>query len=148
MNPLDALRLAASPELRPDLLARAGQGAAGGVIPAGELDKLVRAGQGAAGGAISAGELDKLAPQTATGFATAATPASGSFSNVLGQMVQEVNTKQVAAGDAVNGLLTGQNVTLHQAMIAMEEANVSFQLMVQVRNKLLDSYQELMRMQV
>ena len=37
---------------------------------------------------------------------------------------------------------------LHQAMIAMEEANVSLQLMVEVRNKLLESYQELMRMQV
>ena len=37
---------------------------------------------------------------------------------------------------------------LHQAMIAMEEASVSFQLMVEVRNKLLESYQELMRMQI
>jgi flagellar hook-basal body complex protein FliE len=45
-------------------------------------------------------------------------------------------------------LLSGQNVSLHQAMISMQEANVSFQLMVEVRNKLLDSYQELMRMQV
>ena len=44
--------------------------------------------------------------------------------------------------------LAGQNVPLHQAMIAMEEASVSFQLMVEVRNKLLESYQELMRMQI
>ena len=56
--------------------------------------------------------------------------------------------KQSAAGDAVNGLLSGKNVSLHQAMISMEEASVSFQMMVEVRNKLLDSYQELMRMQV
>jgi flagellar hook-basal body complex protein FliE len=45
-------------------------------------------------------------------------------------------------------LLSGKNVSLHQAVISMEEASVSFQMMVQVRNKLLDSYQELMRMQV
>ena len=56
--------------------------------------------------------------------------------------------KQVAAGDSVRGLVTQQGVPLHQAMIAMEEASVSFQLMVEVRNKLLESYQELMRMQV
>jgi flagellar hook-basal body complex protein FliE len=45
-------------------------------------------------------------------------------------------------------LLSGKNVSLHQTMISMEEASVSFQLMVEVRNRLLDSYQELMRMQV
>jgi len=63
-------------------------------------------------------------------------------------MVNEVGAKQAAAGDAVSGVLSGQNVSLHQAMIAMQEANVSFQLMVEVRNKLLESYQELMRMQI
>jgi flagellar hook-basal body complex protein FliE len=45
-------------------------------------------------------------------------------------------------------LLAGKNVSLHQTVIAMEEAQVSFQLMVEVRNKLLESYQELMRMQL
>jgi len=70
------------------------------------------------------------------------------FDNLLGKFVNEVNTKQMAAGDAVTGLLSGQNVPLHQAMIAMEEASVSFQLMVEVRNKLLEGYQELLRMQV
>ena len=60
----------------------------------------------------------------------------------------EVNDKQAAAADAVAGLMSGKNVTLHQAMISMEEASVSFQMMVEVRNKLLDSYQELMRMQI
>ena len=70
------------------------------------------------------------------------------FENNAGQMVQDVNAKQGAASSAMEGVLTGQNVPLHQAMIAMEEASVSFQLMVEVRNKLLESYQELMRMQI
>ena len=48
----------------------------------------------------------------------------------------------------VNGLLSGQNIPLHRVMIAMEEASVAFQMMVEVRNKLLEGYQELMRMQV
>jgi flagellar hook-basal body complex protein FliE len=70
------------------------------------------------------------------------------FADTLGRFVGEVADKQVAAGDSVRGLVTQQGVPLHQAMIAMEEASVSFQLMVEVRNKLLESYQELMRMQV
>lgn len=77
-----------------------------------------------------------------------ASPAGESFSNVLGRMVNEVSAQQATANNAVAALQSGQNVSLHQAVIAMEEANLSFQLMVEVRNKLLDSYQELMRMQV
>ena len=84
-----------------------------------------------------------LGPQSATSAST-----GGSFQNLLGEFVGEVNARQLAAGDAISGLLSGKNVSLHQAMISMEEANVSFQMMVEVRNKLLDSYQELMRMQV
>jgi flagellar hook-basal body complex protein FliE len=75
-------------------------------------------------------------------------PAGDSFGNVLGKLISDVNAKQNAASAAVDGLQSGSGVPLHQAVIAMEEANVSFQLMVEVRNKLLDSYQELMRMQI
>jgi flagellar hook-basal body complex protein FliE len=63
-------------------------------------------------------------------------------------MVNDVSAKGAASSEAVNGLLSGKDVSLHQTMIAVEEASVSFQLMVEVRNKLLESYQELMRMQV
>ena len=77
-----------------------------------------------------------------------AQPSSESFGSMLGRLVEEVNAKQTAATDAVSALQSGQNVSLHQAVIAMEEANVSFQLMSEVRNKLLDSYQEIMRMQI
>ena len=97
--------------------------------------------------AIPPAELDKLNPPITLSAPDSAQPAY-SFQNLLGNFVQDVNDKQAAAGDAVNGLLSGKNVSLHQAMISMEEASVSFQLMVEVRNKLLDSYQELMRMQI
>ncbi len=96
---------------------------------------------------ISPKELESLgnpaaAPEKANSVGEA------NFGDVLGKMVEEVNTKQMSAGQAVRDLQSGQNVSLHQAMIAMEEASVSFQLMVEVRNKLLESYQELMRMQI
>jgi flagellar hook-basal body complex protein FliE len=75
-------------------------------------------------------------------------PAGGSFASVLGQMVSDVNAQQAVSSQAVSALQSGQNVPLHQAVIAMEEANVSFQLMVEVRNRLMDAYQEIMRMQI
>ncbi|HEX4342871.1 MAG TPA: flagellar hook-basal body complex protein FliE [Verrucomicrobiae bacterium] len=71
-----------------------------------------------------------------------------SFASMFGRMVEEVNAKQNVATNSVNALQSGQSVPLHQTVIAMEEASVSFQLMVEVRNRLLESYQEVMRMQV
>jgi flagellar hook-basal body complex protein FliE len=71
-----------------------------------------------------------------------------SFGSLLGRMVEEVNARQNNASEVVRSLQAGGDVSLHQAVIAMEEASISFQLMVEVRNKLLESYQELMRMQI
>jgi len=67
---------------------------------------------------------------------------------MLGKLVSDVNAQQVNAGQAVAALQGGQSIPLHQTVISMEEANVSFQLMVEVRNRLMDAYQEIMRMQV
>ncbi|HTD66938.1 MAG TPA: flagellar hook-basal body complex protein FliE [Candidatus Limnocylindria bacterium] len=120
MNPLSSIR---------QIIPSAGQmpmpGA--GAIPVAELEKLA-----------STGELPKLS----------GSQNSSSFSGVLEKMVSEVNQKQAAAGQSVHDLQNGQTASLHQTMIALEEASVSFQLMVEVRNKVLESYQELMRMQV
>jgi len=73
---------------------------------------------------------------------------SDSFASMLGRMVSDISAQQNSAMDTVRGLESGQKIPLHQAVIAMEEANVSFQLMVEVRNRLLEAYQEIMRMQV
>lgn len=75
-------------------------------------------------------------------------PGGDSFATMLDHMVSDVNAQQQLASQSVNALQAGQNVPLHQSVIAMEEANVSFQLMVEVRNRLLDAYQEIMRMQI
>jgi flagellar hook-basal body complex protein FliE len=111
------------------------------IRPNGLIQFLPQAGP--AKGPIPASELSQLPDGVA-----AAKPAGTSFGDLLGKAVQEVSAKQSAASEAVTGLISGQNVSLHQAMISMQEASVSFQLMVEVRNKLLESYQELMRMQV
>lgn len=98
--------------------------------------------------AIPAGELQGLSSGQASASNQTSQGSPTSFGQVLGQMVQEVSAKQGVAAQSVQDLQAGNNVSLHQAMIAMEEASVSFQLMVEVRNKLLESYQEIMRMQV
>ncbi len=126
MDALSALKMMAGPQVSGPLSDVAQNGIVAS-IPAQDLQKL----------------NSDLAPQ-----AVAASQTGGSFQNLLGNFVGEVNAQQAAAGDALTGLLSGKNVSLHQAMISMEEASVSFQMMVEVRNKLLDSYQELMRMQV
>ncbi len=96
--------------------------------------------------AARTGNVDTLQGAQATQSTQAVQGVS--FGDVLNQFVGEVNDKQIASGQAVNDLLSGKDIPLHQAMIAMQEAGVAFQLMVEVRNKLLEGYQELMRMQV
>jgi flagellar hook-basal body complex protein FliE len=78
---------------------------------------------------------------------TQSTPHS-SFTNIIDRAVQEVDGKMKAAAADQSKVLTGETNNLHQAMISMQEASLAFSLMVEVRNKLIDSYQELMRMQV
>lgn len=117
------------------------------VAPQLGLQSLNPAQEAGAAQSISMPDLEKLGSGLSSQPA-GAVQSGGSFQNLLGNFVNEVSAQQNAAGDAVSGLLSGKNVSLHQAMISMEEASVSFQMMVEVRNKLLDSYQELMRMQV
>jgi flagellar hook-basal body complex protein FliE len=83
-----------------------------------------------------------------SGGATGATGSGASFSQVLEQAVNEVDNKMKVANADKSSLLTGETNNLHQAMISMQESSVAFSLMVEVRNKLVESYQELMRMQV
>ena len=129
MNPLSALRTLAYPALRAE-------------SPAQALS------ESAAPRPIPFTELEKLSPGILPNPVAATTPPPGGFEKLIGGLVHEVSAKQAAAGESVNALLSGQNVSLHQTMISMEEASISFQLMTEVRNKLLESYQELMRMQV
>ncbi len=79
--------------------------------------------------------------------ATGAAPTDG-FTNLLDGLVATVDSKQQAAQEMTRKVLLGDSDQLHQSVIAMQEASVAFSLMVEVRNKLVDSYQELMRMQV
>jgi flagellar hook-basal body complex protein FliE len=82
-----------------------------------------------------------------TGQLGQAAPSQG-FGQMLDQVLSSVNTTNARADEITQKVLLGDSGQLHQSVIAMQEASVAFSLMVQVRNKLVDSYQELMRMQV
>ncbi|MCB0224104.1 MAG: flagellar hook-basal body complex protein FliE [Anaerolineae bacterium] len=74
--------------------------------------------------------------------------ALDNFSQILGNAINSLNQKENTANQAVASLAAGEDVELHQVMLAMQEADVSFRFALQIRNKIVDAYQEIMRMQV
>lgn len=70
------------------------------------------------------------------------------FGDVLKQSMSEVNRLQEKADASITALASGEKTSLHDTMIAMEQASISFKLMMQVRNKIVEAYQEMMRIQV
>lgn len=73
---------------------------------------------------------------------------SSTWGHLVQEMVREVNEKQSAAGEKVRDVLSGGPTEVHDALIAVQESGVSFQMLAEIRNKFLESYQEIMRMQV
>ena len=71
-----------------------------------------------------------------------------SFGSVLKDAIQDINKLQGDADKAIAKVQLEDASSIHEAMIALEKAGISFQVMMQVRNKILDAYQEVMRMQV
>ena len=77
------------------------------------------------------------------GSASATTPFAGIFQS----MVEQTSALDQKASQAVTGLLSGQGVDIHAAMIATEKSDMAFELALQVRNKAVGAYQQMMGMQ-
>ena len=75
-------------------------------------------------------------------------PQSNSFGGLLKQSLSDVTELQHKADQAVKALATGQQQDIHNTMIAMEKAGVAFNLLMQIRNKVIAAYETVMRMQV
>ena len=75
-------------------------------------------------------------------------PKDESFGKILNGFVDEVNTLQHRADASIEKLATGEITDVHQVMIAVEEANTAMEFMLEIRNKIVDAYQEIMRMPV
>ena len=103
--------------------------------------------------AVGTAPLTRIEPPltdiaTRQGGAAAKPPPTESFGRLLDGVVALAANKDAAAGEITRQVLLGQSDQLHQSVIAMQEASLAFGMMVEVRNKLVESYQELMRMQV
>ena len=75
-------------------------------------------------------------------------PTDDSFSKMLKESIEKVNKLHKEADKALEKIVSGDAASVHDVIIAAEKANLSFNLMLQVRNKLVEAYQEIMRMQV
>jgi flagellar hook-basal body complex protein FliE len=107
------------------------------MIDAGAIAGMMR---GIQGGAGSAGFLD-------TTTNTAGNAGGAPFAGMFQTMVQQTSALDKKASQAVTGVLTGQGVEIHDAMIATQKADMAFELALQVRNKAVAAYQQMMGMQ-
>lgn len=74
--------------------------------------------------------------------------ASTNFGQMLNNAIGHLNQQEYISNQAITGLASGEDIELHQVMLKMQETDLAFQLALQVRNKLVEAYQEVMRMQV
>ncbi len=83
-------------------------------------------------------DVDGPSPQPVNG-------SKSSFAEVFSDLVSDVNTMQNEANDAVKRFTLGEATDLHDVMIATEKAKTSLDLLMEIRNKAIDAYRELMR---
>jgi len=75
-------------------------------------------------------------------------PQGPSFAEVLKDSLEQVNALQARKNEKIEDLVTGKETSVEEVMVAVEEANLAFEFTMQVRNKLVEAYNELLRMQV
>jgi flagellar hook-basal body complex protein FliE len=89
----------------------------------------------------------RILPAEIENAAESANPSGGGFADTLRGAMDEMGDLSSQAESKVAGVLSGNGTDVHTALIAVEKADLSFQLMMQVRNKIVSAYQEISRMQ-
>jgi flagellar hook-basal body complex protein FliE len=99
--------------------------------------------------------LSQLSPVTPTPEAGGKNAVAGKgaaggadFGDLLKQALQEVDAAQHTSEQEARNLMSGDTTDMHTAILAVQKADVSFQMMMAVRSKLIDAYREVMRMQM
>ena len=94
--------------------------------------------------------ISSITPVALPSIAPAAGAAqpSGEFGNILSTAMNSIQSLQSNAADSVQKFLSGENEELHSTVLATQKADMAFQLGLQVRNKVVDAYQEVMKMQL
>jgi flagellar hook-basal body complex protein FliE len=73
---------------------------------------------------------------------------AAAFGQVVQQFIEDTNAQQIMADQSVERLATGQSDSVHETMLALTKADLSLRVFMEVRNKIIDAYQEVMRMQL
>lgn len=94
------------------------------------------------------GAVDTSQQKSQKGNAVTGTSQSSSFADLLKESINQVNESQVTADKMTQNLATGKTENIHETMLSVAHAEVNFKFMVQLRNKALEAYQEIMRMPV
>ncbi len=98
-----------------------------------------------------ASTLDSSNRALNSGFASKAVEAGGTvknFSDVLKKAVSDLNALESDSSEKVNSLVTGRLENVHDVMIAMEKSKIGLNMAIEVRNKFIEGYKEIMRMQI
>ena len=93
------------------------------------------------------GRIQGVGGVAQTGATAAAKPASG-FADLLGKAVGQLQSISDNADSKVNAMATGQDVELHDVMLAVETESLAMSLATTIRNKAVEAYQEVFRMQM
>lgn len=96
-------------------------------------------------GATGSSPLGMRAPE---GLSKLSGERSISFGDTVRNAVESLNSQQKSAEQEIARAVTGESIDLHQTIIALQSADLNFQFGLQVRNKLVGAYEEVMRMQV
>jgi len=98
---------------------------------------------------LNTDRMREMREQIQTDKATPGDKSEGaSFGDYLKDLAREANSSQLVADGKMQEVAAGRNKDLHGAVLAMEKAEVNFKLLSQVRNKVIEAYREIMRMQV
>ena len=89
-----------------------------------------------------------LPPRSATSVGATAQSGATSFEGVLGQTLQTLSSTQKSSDQNAIGLATGTNVNLVDSVLSMEQTSLDFKMAMQVRDKVIEAYQDVMRTQI
>ncbi|MEI5906169.1 flagellar hook-basal body complex protein FliE [Bacillus spongiae] len=89
-----------------------------------------------------------LSPSSEKKIKTTPNEAHTNFAEFLTQSLNEVNELEMKSHELTEKVVKGEEVDLHQVMIAAQKASISLQTTVEIRNKVVESYKEIMRMQM
>ena len=99
-------------------------------------------------GMIQSDQFSLRQPQVGAGKSEAGEVKGGGFLESLQKSMEEVNVDQLQADSSIKDLVAGKSKNIHETMLAIQKADLSLKTMMQVRNKILEAYKEIMRMQV